>query len=55
VAEPGELHGPAQARATGDPNLPAGPLDELLGLRILEVEEQRLVAQGKVTCLIDSR
>jgi uncharacterized protein (TIGR00369 family) len=43
VAEPGELDGPAQAKAIGDPNLPAGPLDELLGLRTLEVEEGRVV------------
>jgi uncharacterized protein (TIGR00369 family) len=43
VAEPGELGGPGQAKAIGDPNLLAGPLDELLGLRTLEVEEGRVV------------
>jgi uncharacterized protein (TIGR00369 family) len=43
VAEPGELHGPPQAKAIGNRNLLTGPLDELLGLRTLEVEEGRVV------------
>jgi uncharacterized protein (TIGR00369 family) len=42
-AETGEVLDSARSRALGDGDLPAGPLDELLGLRTLEVEEGRVV------------
>jgi uncharacterized protein (TIGR00369 family) len=37
------LHGRPDEAAIDDGELPAGPLDELLGLRTLEVEEGRVV------------
>jgi uncharacterized protein (TIGR00369 family) len=42
-AETGEVLDLARARALGDGDLPVGPLDNLLGLRTLEVDEGRAV------------